>query len=60
MSELKKYLVGIVYHDPESWKCWKSGIIEDYESSTGVFIIAGSEQDAIQWGEKIAEKLFHG
>lgn len=58
MGELKKYLVGIVYHDPESWKIWKSGIIEDYESSTGVFIIASSEQDAIQWGEKVAERLF--
>ena len=56
---MSKYLVGICYHEPEAWQLFQKGIIEDYESSTAVFIEADSESEAIQWGEKIAE-IFHG
>lgn len=48
----------MVYHEPDSYALWKKGVIEDYESSTGIFIYADSESDAINWGEKIAEQLF--
>ncbi len=27
------FLVGIQYHEPESFALWKRGVIEDYESS---------------------------
>lgn len=55
---MKKYLVGISYHEPESYDSWKKGIIEDYESSTGIFIVANSKNEAISWAEEIGEKLF--
>jgi hypothetical protein len=48
----------MIYHDPVSYELWNSGIIEDYESSTGVFITAKNEIEAIAWGEQIAQKLF--
>ena len=53
-----EYLVGIMYHEPESYELWNKGIIEDYESSTAIFISADSETDAIAWGKIIADKLF--
>jgi hypothetical protein len=55
---MKKYLVGISYHDPESYGLWLKGYMEDYESSTGIFIWASDKEEALAWGEKIAEALF--
>lgn len=55
---MKKFLIGISYHEPETYKIWEDGIIEDYESSTGIFIQADSEKKAISWAEKIGDKLF--
>jgi len=55
---MKKYLVGISYHEPEPYALWGKGVIEDFESSTGIFINAASEEEAIAWAEKIAAKLF--
>ena len=55
---MDKYLVGISYHEPETYKLWKKGLIEDYESSTGIFINANSRNEAIAWGKKIGERLF--
>ena len=55
---MNKYLVGMVYHEPDNYSLWMNGVIEDYESSTGIFIYADNESDAIMWGERIAEKLF--
>ncbi|SJN22491.1 hypothetical protein FM109_04225 [Vibrio casei] len=46
-----------MYHEPESWDLWNKGVIEDYESSTGIFITASSIADAIKWAEIIGEKL---
>jgi hypothetical protein len=51
------FLVGIQYHEPESFALWKRGVIEDYESSTGLFIEAASATAAIEWAEKVAEAL---
>jgi hypothetical protein len=51
------YLIGIQFHEPESFALWKKGVIEDYESSTGIFIEAVSEEVAIGWGEKVAQTL---
>ena len=55
---MNKYLVGLVYHDPYGYAMWNAGHIEDYESTTGIFINAENEADAIAWGEQIAQRLF--
>ena len=52
-----EYLVGIMYHEPESFALWNRGVIEDYESSTGLFITADTAEDAIRWGEEVAHAL---
>jgi hypothetical protein len=46
-----------MYHDPESWALWKKGIIEDYESSTGLFIEAATGELALAWGEQVGQEL---
>ncbi len=55
---MTKYLVGMIYHDPVSYEMWKSGHIEDFESTTGIFITSENEPEAIAWGEQIAQMLF--
>jgi len=55
---MEKYLVGILYHEPEPYQLWERGITEDFESSTGIFINADSEEKAIAWAENIGEELF--
>lgn len=55
MSE--NFLVGICYHEPESFAQWNAGLIEDYESSTGIFVLAESEDVALTWGDEIATQL---
>jgi hypothetical protein len=52
-----EYLIGIVYHEPEAYDQWKRGHIEDYESSTGLFVEADSAEAAVEWGERIAQAL---
>jgi hypothetical protein len=54
---MKEYLIGIMYHEPEAWKLWNDGLMEDYESSTGLFVKANSEDEAISWGGKVGEAL---
>ena len=51
------YLVGMLYHEPESRALYQKGIIEDFESSTGIFIRARSSREAIAWAETVAEIL---
>ena len=51
------YLIGIMFHAPEPWRLWNAGIIEDYESSTGVYLEAESEEAALSWAEQIAVAL---
>jgi len=52
-----EYLVGIMYHEPEPLAQWNRGLIEDYESSTGLFIEADSSDAAIGWGEEVGQVL---
>ena len=49
---MQTFLIGLMYHEPESWRLWNAGVISDYESSTGVFVDAQTEQDALAWGSK--------
>jgi hypothetical protein len=51
------FLVGIMFHEPESFALWNQGVIEDYESSTGCYIEAPSVEDALAWGESIGAAL---
>ncbi len=36
---------------------YQKGVVEDCESSTGIFIDAPSPEAAVGWGEKVAEAL---
>lgn len=54
---MREYLVGLMYHDVESFALWKRGVTEDYESTTGLFIEADSETDALKWGGIVADEL---
>jgi len=55
--KMPEYLVGICYHEAEPFTRWQHGVIEDYESSTGLWVIAESPEEAIKWGEQVAEAL---
>ncbi|MEM5299590.1 hypothetical protein VSR82_35430 [Burkholderia sp. JPY481] len=52
-----EYLVIFQYHEPEPRQLFERGLIEDYESTTGVFISAGSADEALTWCEAIAQEL---
>jgi hypothetical protein len=52
------YLIGFGYHEPEDYAAWERGVIEDFESSTGIFISAPTKEEALRWGEVIAGELF--
>jgi len=54
---MPQYLIGIMYHEPEPFAQWNRGLIEDYESSTGLFIEADSEAEAVAWGEHVGQAL---
>jgi hypothetical protein len=54
---MAEFLIGFSYHEPEPYALWNRGVIEDYESSTGVFIEASSPDEALEWAERIAEAL---
>lgn len=56
-APLTTYLVGIMFHEPEPFALWNRGVIEDYESSTGIFIDAASRDEAIAWGEIIGQAV---
>lgn len=51
------YLVGILYHEPVPHRLWLDGAIEDYESSTGLFVEASDAAEAIAWGERVGSEL---
>jgi hypothetical protein len=55
---MEKYLVGISYHESEHFESLEKGIYEDYESATAIFITANSTEEALAWGEIVAEELF--
>lgn len=51
------YLLGFAFHEPEPIADWNRGLIEDYESSTGLFVEADSRAEAMAWGEEVAQAL---
>ncbi|WP_211471555.1 hypothetical protein [Collimonas humicola] len=51
------YLIGMLYHEPETWALFQQGIVEDCESSTGIFVDAKSTDEAKAWAEIVAEAL---
>lgn len=51
-----EYLVIFQYHEPEPRPLFQRGVIEDYESTTGVFIAAESAENALIWCEAIAQE----
>lgn len=50
----REFLVIFQYHEPEPRQLFERGVVEDYESTTGVFIAADSADDALIWCEAIA------
>ena len=54
---MAEYLVGIQYHEPEPYAQWERGVMEDYESSTGLFVEADSPEAAVAWGEQVGQAL---
>ncbi|MBN6727858.1 hypothetical protein [Burkholderia multivorans] len=52
-----EYLVIFQYHEPEPLQLFERGVIEDYESTTGIFITAASEEEALNWCKAIAQAL---
>jgi hypothetical protein len=54
---MAEYLVGIMYHEPGPFAQWNRGLIEDYESSTGLFVEAESGEAAVAWGEQVGQAL---
>jgi hypothetical protein len=57
VNRMPEYLVGIGYHEPEAFALWNRGAIEDYESSTGVFVEADTPADALAWAGRVGEAL---
>ncbi len=56
-GRLAKFLIGILYHEPESIALWQKGFVEDCESSTGLFVKAETSDLALAWGEKVGQEL---
>lgn len=54
---MPEYLIGIGYHEPGPFALWQRGVIEDYESSTGLWVTAESPAKAVAWGERVGEAL---
>jgi len=54
---IPEYLIGFSYHEPETYAQWQRGVIEDFESSTGLWVTADTSAAAIAWGERVAETL---
>ncbi len=51
------YLVIFQYHEPISREQFADGVIEDFESTTGVFIEANSAEAALTWCKSVAQEL---
>ncbi len=54
-----EYLIGFTYHYPADFQLWQRGVIEDFESSTAVFVTATSLSDALQWASVVATRLLN-
>jgi hypothetical protein len=51
------YLVGFTFHEPEGWDLFQRGIVEDGESSTGLFVEAETPEAALEWAAHVASAL---
>jgi hypothetical protein len=51
------FLVGISYHEPEAWALHQKGVLEDFESSTGLFVEAETAEQAKSWGDQVGQAL---
>jgi hypothetical protein len=51
------YLVGFTFHEPEGWILFQRGIVEDCESSTGLFVEAEVPDAALKWAAHVASEL---
>jgi hypothetical protein len=54
---MPEYLVGMSYHEPEPYALWQRGVVEDFESSTGLWVTADTPAEAVAWAERVAEAL---
>jgi hypothetical protein len=54
---MPEFLIGFGYHEPEPYASWQRSEIEDYESSTGLWVEASTPQEAVEWGSHVAEAL---
>ncbi|MGL1935433.1 MAG: hypothetical protein OCD01_10445 [Fibrobacterales bacterium] len=52
------YLIGFLYHQPRTMNLFNAGMLNEYESSSGFYVSASSKENAFEWGEKVAEKIF--
>ena len=52
-----EFLIIFQYHEPEPFRLFEQGDIEEYESSTGVYIEAETAEHAHEWGEFVAGEL---
>lgn len=53
---MPRFLVGILYHEPDGWAERRKGL-DDYESSTAIYIEAASPAEALAWGEAVGAEL---
>lgn len=56
---MNEYLIALQYHYPENYELWEKGITEDYEASTGLFVLAPSLEDALEWAAVVATELLN-
>jgi len=54
---MSEFLIGFTYHEPEPFAQWQRGLIEDYESSTGLWVTGDTPEEAVAWGEQVAQAL---
>jgi len=52
-----EFLVIFQYHEPEPFHQFEQGMLEEYESTTGIYIDAETENEAQKWAEAIASEL---
>ncbi len=54
---MQEFLIGFDFHEPERFAQFQRGIIEDFESSTGLFVEADNQLEAMAWAEIVAAEL---
>lgn len=54
---MAEFLIGILFHEPEPYRLWQAGIVEDLESSAGLFVEAKDADSALAWGEQVGQAL---